>query len=135
MSEAAAVETLRPPRRTQAQRRATTRARLLDAAVDCLAEFGYQGTTLPDVARRAGLSNDPQAGRTFSDAMARFVGPELATDANFERGMRLLGVSLYGVALTSSLRTPAADLRLRAEIRDVLEMLFGLTEQSAGGDH
>src|SRR5581483_10029359 len=44
-------------RRTQAQRRAASRARLLDAAVDCLAERGYGGTTLPEIVRRAELSN------------------------------------------------------------------------------
>jgi AcrR family transcriptional regulator len=45
------------PRRTQAERRAASRSRLLDAALDCLAERGYAGTTFPEVLRRAGLSN------------------------------------------------------------------------------
>jgi AcrR family transcriptional regulator len=44
-------------RRTQAERRAASRQRLLDAAVECLAELGYARTTLPEVLRRAGLSN------------------------------------------------------------------------------
>jgi len=46
-----------PLRRTQADRRAATRTRLLDAAVACLAELGYPGTTFPEVVRRAGMSN------------------------------------------------------------------------------
>jgi AcrR family transcriptional regulator len=44
-------------RRTQAERRAASRQRLLDAAVECLAELGYGKTTLPEIVRRAGLSN------------------------------------------------------------------------------
>jgi AcrR family transcriptional regulator len=44
-------------RRTQAERRATSRAGLLDATVSCLAERGYAGASLPEIVRRAGLSN------------------------------------------------------------------------------
>lgn len=46
-----------PPRRTQAERRAVSREKILDAAVCCLAERGYAGTTFPEVLARAGLSN------------------------------------------------------------------------------
>jgi AcrR family transcriptional regulator len=49
-----------PRRRTQAERRAGTRARLLEATVECLAERGYAGTTTTEVARRAGLSRGAQ---------------------------------------------------------------------------
>jgi AcrR family transcriptional regulator len=49
-----------PRRRTQAERRASTRARLLEATVECLAERGYAGTTTIEVARRAGLSRGAQ---------------------------------------------------------------------------
>jgi AcrR family transcriptional regulator len=47
-------------RRTQAERTATTRARLLDATVECLAELGYTGTTTTEVSRRAGVSRGAQ---------------------------------------------------------------------------
>jgi AcrR family transcriptional regulator len=43
-------------RRTQEERRATTRAALLDAAIECLVEHGYAGTTTGRVCERAGLS-------------------------------------------------------------------------------
>lgn len=43
-------------RRTQAERRATTRAALLDATVECLVEVGYAATTTTEVTRRAGVS-------------------------------------------------------------------------------
>ena len=48
---------VRAARRTQAERRAESRDRLLDGALECLAERGYAGTTFPEVVRRAGLSN------------------------------------------------------------------------------
>lgn len=44
------------PRRTQEERRAATRAALLDAALDCLVEHGYEGTTTGRVCERAGVS-------------------------------------------------------------------------------
>jgi AcrR family transcriptional regulator len=50
----------RRSRRTQAQRRATTRAALLDATIDCLVEEGYSGTTTTRVVERAGLSRGAQ---------------------------------------------------------------------------
>lgn len=47
-------------RRTQEQRSAEMRVRLLDATIDCLVEFGYVGTTTPRVAARAGVTRGAQ---------------------------------------------------------------------------
>jgi AcrR family transcriptional regulator len=47
----------RRPRRTQAERSAATRTRLLEAAAACLVERGYAGTTTLAVCRRAGVSH------------------------------------------------------------------------------
>lgn len=47
-------------RRTQAERRASTRARLLDATIDCLLDLGYARTTTVEIARRARLSRGAQ---------------------------------------------------------------------------
>lgn len=47
-------------RRTQAQRVAETRAKLLDATVECLAEVGYARMTTAEVAVRAGMSRGAQ---------------------------------------------------------------------------
>jgi AcrR family transcriptional regulator len=44
------------PRRSQAERRAATRARLLEATVACLVEDGATGATTTAVGKRAGLS-------------------------------------------------------------------------------
>lgn len=44
------------PRRTQAERSAATRAKLMEAAVRCLHRFGYSATTTTLVAEQAGVS-------------------------------------------------------------------------------
>jgi AcrR family transcriptional regulator len=46
--------------RTQAQRTAATRRRLLDATVACLAELGYSRTSTTEIVRRAGVSRGAQ---------------------------------------------------------------------------
>lgn len=43
-------------RRSQAERTASMRARLIDAAVDCLNRLGYSATTLSTIAEAAGVS-------------------------------------------------------------------------------
>ena len=48
------------PRRTQEERSASTRARLLDATVECLTTYGYAGTTTPRIAEMAGLTRGAQ---------------------------------------------------------------------------
>src|SRR5215212_4680044 len=47
-------------RRTQEERRAQTRTKLLDATVRSLVEVGYAGTTTRAVAQRAGVSSGAQ---------------------------------------------------------------------------
>ncbi|MBX3026190.1 TetR/AcrR family transcriptional regulator [bacterium] len=43
-------------RRTQAERSATTRARIVRAVVECVGELGFQRTTAGAIARRAGVT-------------------------------------------------------------------------------
>lgn len=47
-------------RRTQAERTAATRARLLEATVDCLCHFGHRGSSSAEICRRAGVSRGAQ---------------------------------------------------------------------------
>src|SRR5438045_1209547 len=47
-------------RRTQEERSAATRARLLDATLECLVELGYARTTTTEIAERAGVSRGAQ---------------------------------------------------------------------------
>ncbi len=49
-----------PHRQTQSERSAATRARILDAAIDCLQDLGYARTSTPEIARRAGVSRSGQ---------------------------------------------------------------------------
>jgi AcrR family transcriptional regulator len=51
---------LRGARRTQAERSAAMRQRLLDATVDCLVAYGYAGTTTMRVAEKAGVTRGAQ---------------------------------------------------------------------------
>jgi len=55
-SSAAVALASPPPRRTQAERRAATRGKLLEATIDCLTELGYAGTTTTEVCLHAGVS-------------------------------------------------------------------------------
>ena len=47
--------------RTQSERRAETRGRLLDATIESLIEVGYAGTTIRAVTERAGVSQGAQS--------------------------------------------------------------------------
>lgn len=47
-------------RRTQEERSAATRGRLLDATIDCLVDYGYAGTTVARVAERAQVTRGAQ---------------------------------------------------------------------------
>jgi AcrR family transcriptional regulator len=51
---------VRRTRRTQEERSAETRGRVLEATLDCLAELGYGATTTTAVAERAGVSRGAQ---------------------------------------------------------------------------
>ena len=50
-----------PSRRTQEERRAETRGRLLDATIESLIEVGYAATTIRAVTERAGVSQGAQS--------------------------------------------------------------------------
>jgi len=52
---------MKPPRRTQEERSAQTQTRLCEAAVDLLAEIGYERLTTSLIAERAGVSKGAQA--------------------------------------------------------------------------
>lgn len=54
------TDAARTPSRTQAERTALMRARLLDAAISCLIDKGYSGTSTQEISRRAGVSRGAQ---------------------------------------------------------------------------
>ena len=116
------------PRRTQQQRSAETRARLLAATQAALVERGYAGTTTTEVCRRAGVSQGAlfkrfaskgellaaTAERLFAnlidayrDSMPRLAGVEDRAAAAvqllwgvFEDTRLLAAIELYGAART-----------------------------------
>ncbi|MCW2600389.1 MAG: TetR family transcriptional regulator [Frankiales bacterium] len=66
--------------RTQAERRASTQAKLLDATVEALVGVGYAGTSTTEICRRAGVSQGalfrywPTKGELLADAAAHLLG-------------------------------------------------------------
>lgn len=62
----------RPGPRTQAQRRAETRAALLDATIEALVEYGYSGATTGRIAELAGVSRGAQT--PYFRSRAELVG-------------------------------------------------------------
>ncbi len=93
------------PRRTQEERSAGTRRRILDAALECLSRQGYAGTTTLAVAARARVSRGAQlhhfptrAALVSAAVQHLFAGLR----ADYERAFAAL---------------PAGDLRLPAAIR------------------
>ncbi len=66
--------------RTQAERRASTQAKVLDATIEALVAVGYAGTSTTEVCRRAGVSQGalfrywPTKGELLADAAAHLLG-------------------------------------------------------------
>jgi AcrR family transcriptional regulator len=73
---AASSSPVRPRRRTQAERRAETRAALLDATIESLVTYGYANTTTGRVAELAGVSRGAQI--PYFRSRAELVGAAVA---------------------------------------------------------
>lgn len=88
-----ASEARRGQRRTQAERSASTRRAVVDAAIRCLYERGYGTTTTMLVAAEAGVSRGGMLHQfpTKHDLMAYVV------EAVFEEEVRLYGEQLQGI--------------------------------------
>lgn len=141
MAEPQAQPTL-PARRSQAERRASTRARILDATLACLAERGYAGTTTSEVESRAGVSRGARAHHfpTKAGLLAAAIGhlyeriarryhEALAAvpegEDRFHSGYRLLWDTYADPAF-------AAVLELLVAARNDPELRDALRETSAG---
>jgi AcrR family transcriptional regulator len=98
------------PREPQQDRSRATRARLLEAAITCLAELGYPASTVAVVAERAGVSRGA-AQHHFPTREALFTAAlELVTQVRAEE-----------------LRREIADLpRARPSTARIVELIFGL---------
>lgn len=56
MTTRASTASVRPPRRTQQERRDATQQKLLEATLECLRTMGYARTTTTEIVRAAGVS-------------------------------------------------------------------------------
>ena len=92
-------------RRTQAERRASTRAALLQATIDCLIEVGYGGTTTNEVQRRAGVSRGALTHHFASKADLLLAAMDYLYD-DFRASIRDAAATL-----------PAGEERIRPAIR------------------
>ena len=96
---------------TQAQRRASTQAKILDATVEALVAVGYAGTSTPEICRRAGVSQGalfrywPTKADLLADAAAHLLGRVTTAYEQAFTG-RNVGVREALEALWSAYRQP-----------------------------
>jgi AcrR family transcriptional regulator len=100
-------------RRTQAQRRASTRAALLQATIDCLIELGYAGTTTNEVQQRAGVSRGALTHHFASKAELLLAAMDYLYD-DFSASIRDAAATL-----------PAGEERLRPAVRVLWDRFDG----------
>ncbi len=130
------------PRRTQEERSAETRARLLDATIECLIDRGYAGTTTTVVAERAGVSRGaqlhhyPTKAELVIQAVARLAqrsGDELRRDAaSLPAARDRLGavLELMWTSFSGPLFYAALELWVAARTdRELHESLYRLERQ------
>jgi AcrR family transcriptional regulator len=135
---AATATSAAAPRRTQAERRAATRAALLEATIACLAEEGYAHTTTRRIAERAGVTPGAQQHHfaTKSDLVAEALNhaaaqiaaevleAELSAEgSDLERAERLLDLlwELHKSALFHAAMELMVAARTDPELRARLE--------------
>ena len=130
-------------RRTQEERSAATRARLLDATIECLVELGYAGTTTTEVARRAGVSRGAQVHHFHTKAelveqaivhLSRKRREELRRELQAARpnGDRFsLAVDLLAKSFSGPLFAAAMELVVAARTDEALRPAVRAVEQDA----
>jgi AcrR family transcriptional regulator len=105
--EPAGLESRPPLRRTQAKRRAGTRAALLHATVESLVELGYARTTTQEVQRRAGVSRGALTHHFTSKAELMLAAVDRLYE-EFSESVRQAAADLPG--------DPATRVRLGVEL-------------------
>jgi AcrR family transcriptional regulator len=137
------TQSRRIERRSQGERRAESRRRLLDATVQILNEEGYASTTIAAVARRAGLSVGclqnyfPTKARLLADAMTHlFERKALEFELAFRelpdaedrvaRGVELIWELYQGGSFRSFLELVAAaqaDREIREQVMEAQDRI------------
>ena len=120
-------------RRTQAERTAETRGRLIDATIGCLIDFGYSGTTTVAVCKRAGVSHGSLL--HHYGTRERLLGAAL--DAVYERLRRPVIESLEQLPPGSERVDALVELMWGAfgapEFKAVIELWLAAANQSDVG--
>jgi len=116
------------PRRTQEERRATTKQAILDASVACLIDDGYAGLTTRKVAARAGVS----------PATQRFHFPDRASF--LEAALEALAIELRNQVAEMKLEDAPKTERFRSGLDELWEIMKGpmfrvFNELSAAAHH
>ncbi|MEO5877529.1 MAG: TetR/AcrR family transcriptional regulator [Streptosporangiaceae bacterium] len=117
------------PREPQQDRSRATRQRLLEAAIDCLATLGWNGTTVTVVAERAGVSRGAAQHhfRTREELVTAAV--EYGTDVRIDRARELLDLS--GTAGTLEVLLMLADLFTSPLFRAALQLWVAASSDTA----
>lgn len=103
------------------------------AAFQALIELLRVSRSDPEL-RAALVARDSDAAETFFDACSRLLGPALAGHPTFRYNTRMLGLALYGTALTDGLRSERQDALLLGELKQLGRQLFDCsTSESARG--
>jgi AcrR family transcriptional regulator len=108
-----------PRRRPKGDKRARTRAKLIEIAAQLSEEKGYEGVTMQEVARRAGMSNGAIYGnfKNREDLLSSIgptywpqLRPQVSPGANFAEIMQALAEALIAV-MPARARVGAGRLR------------------------
>jgi AcrR family transcriptional regulator len=105
----------RKARRSQSERSAETRARILEAAIDCIAERGFRKATAARIAARAGVS--------WGAVQHHFGTKESILEAVIARGLEELAGEMRGLRA----RHPSLEARVVA----FTERAWGVFSRSA----
>lgn len=106
----------------QQERSDATRARLMDAAVDCLIELGWTGTTTSVVARRAGVSRGAQLHHYPTRAELVLAAVEHLGAARFAEARERAAGLPGGPARTAAVVDMLAGLHTGPLFRAMLEL-------------
>lgn len=130
------------PRRSNAERRATTRSTVLDATITAIVRYGYRGATSERIAELSGLTRGAQKhhwtnkAEMMAEALLHLHDTLMVTTlAELEQaadgGVRATLDALWR-SFQSDLFTAATELHLAARIDDELRRLLIETEREIG---
>ena len=106
----------------QQERSDATRARLMDATVECLVELGWTGTTTTVVARRAGVSRGAQLHHYPTRAELVLAAVAHIGAARFDEARRRAATLPAGPGRTAAVLGMLAELHTGPLFRAMLEL-------------